>query len=275
MIARAAFRLAMRGLQVFPLTPGTKVPMKGTHGCRGATSDPDVVRAWWTKWRCANIGIATGAKSGLWVLDVDPRHGGAVALAALESEHGPLPATITATTPSGGRHLYWRWPTDGPEIRNSVARVGDGLDVLAEGGSAVAAPSVLINGRRYAWCGDVAALADAPRWLGDLTRPPARATTSDQCPTTWPIQGDTDRYVASAAASELQDLEGAQPGTRNHALNRAAFNIAQLVKAGALSETWARGQLEARAIGIGLPVVEARGTIESAFRAAQPRELPR
>ena len=84
-----------------------------------------------------------------------------------------------------------------------------------------------------------------------------------------------DRYVAAAAVSELTELENAPEGTRNDALNRASFSLARFVKAGALPEDWARGQLEARAIGIGLPVIEARGTINSAFRAAQPRELPR
>ena len=274
-LASAAFRLALRGLRVFPLAPGTRIPMKGSHGYLDGTRDLDVVRAWWLASPTANIGIACGAASGIWVLDVDPRHGGAAALAALESEHGALPATITATTPRGGKHLYWRWPTDGPEIRNSVARVGDGLDVLGEGGSVVAPPSIRALGGRYAWCGGDAALADAPGWLVGLTRPPARATTRDQCPPSTAIQGDTDRYVAAAAASELQELESAPERTRNDALNRAAFNLAQLVKAGALPEDWARGQLEARAVGIGLSVVETRGTINSAFRAAQPRDLPR
>ena len=275
--ARAAFRLAMRGLHVFPLTPGTKVPMKGTHGCRNASRDLNLVRAWWAKWPSANIGIATGCASGVWALDVDPRHGGAVALAALESEHGALPPTITASTPRGGTHYYWQWPTDGPEIRNSTSRVGDGLDVLAEGGGVVAPPSVRALGGRYAWCCAGATLAAAPDWLVNLTRPPARPTSANQCPssTTASIQGDVDRYVAAAAASELQELGNAPEGTRNHALNRAAFNIAQLVKAGALPEDWARAHLEQRAIGIGLPVIEARGTINSAFRAARPRELPR
>ena len=273
-LASAAFRLAMRGLHVFPLAPGAKIPVKGTHGCRGATQDLDVVRAWWAKWPGANIGIATGARSGLWVLDIDPRHGGAAALTALESAHGPVPATIQSTTPSGGRHLYWRWPADGPEIRNSTGRIGPGLDVLAEGGSVVAPPSIRADGRRYAWCCAGATLADAPQWLIDLTRSPAPTPRS---PTASPgtIQGDTDRYVAAATASELQELESAPEGTRNHALNRASFSLAGFVKAGALPEAWARGQLEQRAIGIGLPVIEARGTIDSAFRAAQPRELAR
>ena len=83
-----------------------------------------------------------------------------------------------------------------------------------------------------------------------------------------------ENYVASAAASELSELSAAQEGTRNDTLNRAAFNLAQFVKADALPEDWARGQLEAHAIGAGLSAIEARQTIESAFRAAQPRRLP-
>lgn len=271
-LARAAFRLAMRGKHVFPLTPGTKIPVKGTHGCRSATRDLDAVRALWQRWPGANIGIATGRASGVWVLDIDPRHGGAVALAALESEHGALPPTITASTPRGGTHYYWRWPDDGPEIRNSVARVGDGIDVLGEGGSVVAPPSVRALGGGYTWRCVGATLADAPGWLVAMTQPtPRRRQNVHMCT----IHGDLDMYVATAAASELTELETAPEGTRNHALNRAAFNIAQLVKADALPEAWARGQLEQRAIGIGLTMVEARGTIDSAFRAAQPRELPR
>ena len=64
-------------------------------------------------------------------------------------------------------------------------------------------------------------------------------------------------------------------GTRNDALNRASFSLAGFVKAGALPEDWTRGQLEARAVDLGLSIIEARGTIDSAFNAAQPRDLAR
>ena len=58
-------------------------------------------------------------------------------------------------------------------------------------------------------------------------------------------------------------------------MNRVAFNVAQFVRADALPEDWARAQLEHVAIEIGLPAFEARGTIDSAFKAAPARELPR
>ncbi len=268
----AAFRLALRGFAVFPLAPGAKVPPAGSHGFHDASADCDVARARWAKTPRANIGVATGSRSGIWVFDVDPQHGGDQALADLEAEHGPLPLTIEASTPSGGRHLYWRWDAEAPEIRNSTSRIGPGLDARGEGGSITLPPSVLADGRRYRWVKNSAGtFADAPPWLTAKALPPPRPPR--QAPK--PLSGDTDRYVASAAAAELAELEGAPEGTRNDALNRASFSLAGFVKANLLPEDWARGQLEARAVNLGLSVIEARGTIDSAFNAAHPRELPR
>ena len=93
-------------------------------------------------------------------------------------------------------------------------------------------------------------------------------------PASKPPPADIENYVASAAASELSGLSAAKGGSRNDALNRAAFNLVQFVKADALPEDWARGQLEAHAVGAGLSIIEARRTIDSAFLAAQPRILP-
>ncbi|MEI2651558.1 MAG: bifunctional DNA primase/polymerase [Microthrixaceae bacterium] len=52
----------------------------------------------------------------MWVLDIDVSDGktGEDTLAELERLHGPLPATYTVITGSGGRHLYFAYPTDGP-----------------------------------------------------------------------------------------------------------------------------------------------------------------
>lgn len=266
----ASFRYALRQVAIFPLAPGSKCPIKGSHGLRDATNDQDVTRARWKRTPRANIAAATGSRSGFWVLDVDLPDGPG-SLAALEAEHDPLPATIEASTPRGGRHLYWRWPADGPEIRNSAGRIGKGLDVRGEGGSIVLPPSVLATGQSYRWVKTGAGtFADAPDWLVKLVLPPPPPPR----PEPKPPPADIENYVASAAASELSGLSAAKDGTRNDALNRAAFNLAQLVKADALPEDWARGQLEAHAVGAGLSVIEARRTIDSAFHAAQPGILP-
>ncbi len=269
-LAAAAFRYALRRVAIFPLAPGSKRPIQGSHGLRDATDDSDVSRVRWQRTPRANIAAATGSRSGFWVLDIDMPDG-PESLAALEAEHAPLPTTIEASTPRGGRHLYWRWPGDDPEIRNSAGRIGKGLDVRGEGGSIVLPPSVLADGRCYRWVKTGACtFAEAPDWLIKivLPRPPAPRPEPKPPPT------DIENYVASAAASELRELSAAQDGTRNDALNRAAFNLAGFVKAGALPEDWTRGQLEAHAVGAGLSIVEARRTIESAFRAAEPRSLP-
>ncbi len=269
----ASLRFALRQVAIFPLAPGTKCPMKGSHGLRDATNDPDATR---DRWQCtprANIGAATGSRSGFWVLDVDLPDG-PESLAALEAEHGPLPLTIAASTPRGGRHLYWRWAADGPEIRNSAGRIGPGIDVRGEGGSIVMPPSVLADGRCYRWVKNGAGtFADAPECLVKLALPPALPPSPRPEPK--PPPADTARYVATAITAELQQLERAQEGTRNDQLNRSAFAIAGFVHAGAVPDDWARGELERRAVGIGLPTQQVRRTIDSAFKAARPRELPR
>ena len=94
-LASASFRYALRRVAIFPLAPGSKCPIKGSHGLRDATDDPDATRVRWQRSPQANIGAATGARSGFWVLDVDLPDG-PESLAALEAEHGPLPVCAHA-----------------------------------------------------------------------------------------------------------------------------------------------------------------------------------
>jgi hypothetical protein len=119
-LAVAAVGLARRGLAVFPLSPGTKVPRSGSNGFHDATTDPDAVAAIWAETPTANIGIATGAGAGFWALDIDPQHGGNESYSHLIGQHGRPPATVSVHTPSGGLHLWFRCP-DGIEIRTNVA----------------------------------------------------------------------------------------------------------------------------------------------------------
>src|ERR1051326_9006130 len=95
---------------VFPLAPRSKVPLvAGGHGCKDATTDVAQIDAWWRAHPEANVGIATGKPSGVWMLDVDPRNGGDAALDAFQEQHGALPTTVEALTGGGGRHLVFRY----------------------------------------------------------------------------------------------------------------------------------------------------------------------
>ena len=140
------------------------------HGVKDATTEETTIRKWWTQWRHANIGIATGEGSGLLVLDVDPRHGGDEPLKQLEENHGSIPHTIETITGGNGRHLYFRYP-QGAKVANSVGKLGPGLDIRSTGGVVVAPPSKHVSGKTYGWKDGRAlgqtALAELPDWLLD------------------------------------------------------------------------------------------------------------
>src|SRR5262245_9398934 len=82
------------------------------HGSKDATTDEATIRGWWAAWPSANVGIATGPDSGLFMVGPDGQEGVA-ALAELERQHGPLPLTPKACSGSGtGKHHYYAWPAD-------------------------------------------------------------------------------------------------------------------------------------------------------------------
>jgi putative DNA primase/helicase len=132
-------------------------------GWQTASDDPEVVARWFGHDHPgANIGLATGRFVGL---DVDPRHHGPVGLRALVAQHGPLPATPTQVSGSGGWHfLFAPWPG----VRKSSGLIAEGVDIIWNN-FIVVAPSNHASGRTYCWHPkfhprDIK-LAQAPPWL--------------------------------------------------------------------------------------------------------------
>ena len=78
------------------------------HGSKDATTDENIIRAWWHRVPDANIAVATGKESGLVVIDIDGPEGEA-SFAELEKLHGPIPGTAEVVT-ARGRHLYLAYP---------------------------------------------------------------------------------------------------------------------------------------------------------------------
>jgi Bifunctional DNA primase/polymerase, N-terminal len=145
-------------------------PAKHPHaprGLRDASTDAAQIRAWWQCWPGTNIGIRTGAVSGLVVVDIDPRNGGDVTLEELEAEHGRLPDTVESLAGGGGRHLLYRHP--GEPYPLASYSPGPGVDLKADGGYIVAPPLGHASGRPYTWElsrePDVTPLAPAPAWI--------------------------------------------------------------------------------------------------------------
>ena len=108
----------------------------------------DQWESWISKYPDMNLGILTGSESGIFVLDVDPRHGGDESFDKLVQSVGALPPTLIAQTGGGGRHYVFKIPS-GMEVRNSVGTLGDGLDIRGEGGLIVVEPSVTKG--EYKW----------------------------------------------------------------------------------------------------------------------------
>jgi replicative DNA helicase len=171
----AALHYASLGLRVIPIAPGRKHPPV-PEWQKAATTDPAIIEAWWTGlYRDHGVGIATGAESGVWVLDVDTAKGkvGAASLAELEALYGPLPATVEAVTGSGGRHLFFTWDPAHPVHNNQSGKVGRDLDVRGEGGQVLAAPTLhpdTHQAYRFAagqGFGEIV-IAPAPTWLYGL-----------------------------------------------------------------------------------------------------------
>jgi Bifunctional DNA primase/polymerase, N-terminal len=175
----AALELQGKGFYIFPLHyPTTDGCSCGKSECTSvgkhprispnkASNDVKQIERLWVSSPQANVGIATGKKSGIFVLDVDDKNAnsGSLSLRRLEDEHQPLPATLTATT-GNGRHHYFKYP--GLPIKCSTGKLGDGLDIRGDGGYVVAPPSVHANGRRYQWTDGSAEIVQAPNWLLDL-----------------------------------------------------------------------------------------------------------
>jgi putative DNA primase/helicase len=135
-----ALRAASRGYHVIPLAPalaggdGGKIPLlKG--GAHAATDDQLQLLAWWSTYPLANIGVAAGPQSNLFVVDLDQKDGkpGWESLATLEGRYGPLPAGPRVRTPTGGMHFYFLFD---PRMRNAVDAL-PGIDVRAAGGYVV------------------------------------------------------------------------------------------------------------------------------------------
>lgn len=305
----AALAYAQRGWRVFPLhgiingactcgrsdcsSPG-KHPLV-RRGLYEATTEPDVILGWWRRWRRANIGIATGAESGIAVIDVDLGHGTNTAFGSpgdgtpsKGQAQAPvfdslarlldvgLPATLTALTGGGGVHLIYRCNDAG--LGNSAGKLPGlevdlpGIDLRANGGYIVAPPSVHRSGAHYEWLEPNRDLAATPQWL----QQPERSYAPVDVAAPASFEGDGTPYGLAVLRDELDNLRTAQAGTRNHQLNRCGFALAQLVAGGELLETAARSSLLASALAIGLDQPESRQTIDRAFDAGlrQPRCAP-
>lgn len=279
----SALAAAERGWHVFPLRPSDKRPAIKDWQRRATTDRRRILRCWSAG--PFNVGIACGP-SRLVVIDLDVtkpgaaipspwagrgvRHGREVLdiLAAEAGQSSPV-VTFTVATGSGGAHLYFTAP-DGEPLRNSAGRLGWLVDTRADGGYVVAAGSV-VAGRPYRVTDDRLP-ASLPAWIDGALRPTAPAPSAAHDLTSiW----HRSRYAATALRKEIDRVQAAEPGTRNHTLNAAAYRLGQLVAVGVLPEELTTDALLRAGMAVGLPDREAAATVRSGLTAGakHPRAL--
>lgn len=190
-----------RGWSIVPLGYRSKRPTQRWEHFQTTRAGVHDVRYWFKRDADRNVGIVTGAVSGLLVLDVD----GDAGAASVEAK--PIPPTPTVRT-GKGRHYYFAHP--GGMVPNAV-RIMPGVDVRADGGYVVAPPSIHESGRQYEWIECLSpsdlALGTAPAWLTAKVTPAAALSSTPRI---------------GAREWELLMSAGAAEGGRNDATARVA-----------------------------------------------------
>jgi hypothetical protein len=265
-LLQAALDCQARGWSVIPLVPrgktpnGPVLPKRYEQGFMKATweqfqripASKDRIRDWWALAPSSNVGICTGAASGFFALDCD------TALASSVVRNKGIP-NLTPTVRTGrGFHFYFAMP-DFP-VGNRSGLMND-VDIRGTGGYIVAPPSVHPSGNEYEWTGFIY-LQPAPEWLLDLLRP--QHTAQYESPADRPLQiKHGDRYARAAFNGEYLMVLNAPVGNRDDTLNRACYNLGQLVGDGLLDRTEVENAMLSAAVAIGLNERETRATIAS------------
>ena len=135
------------GFSVIPVLEGKKEPHLPWKEFQTRRATKIEIVEWWKYWPNANVGIVTGAISGVCVVDFDRYK----EIFNPENELLYFPTdliTPLSHTPRGGLHRWFGTP---PEPISGRADVMPGIDFRCEGNFIVAPPSLNGSGKPYAW----------------------------------------------------------------------------------------------------------------------------
>ena len=196
-----------RNIKVFPVKKQGKSPLC-TNGFKSATTDKIVLQEWNNKFPNCNVGIPTGSINNIFVVDVDGEQG-VESLNRLELIYGKLDAPTVIT--GKGKHLYFKMPVN-TDIKSSVSKIANHIDIRANGGYVVAPPSIHENGHQYTWENfDINQdFPQSPSWLISLI------VNAEKQPL--PVSG------------VLEEISNAPQGQRNDTLYKRSISLIRRAK---------------------------------------------
>lgn len=181
MVLEQALAQLDQGFAAFALVANGKRPITA-QGFKNATRNPDWIRTQLAAPAAGNYGITWPEDAGDRVLALDLDNGSdgrerpwQDRLLELIGRIGPLPATKSTTTPSGGRHAFYRWPAAIP------LPAGDelfGFTVRWPGRGYLVGPGSSIDGVAYL-PGPTETIADLPDEWVEAALASARRRSSD------------------------------------------------------------------------------------------------
>jgi hypothetical protein len=241
----AALKYVRLGWNVIPLQPRDKKPLLPSwREWQTKKVTEDIVKTWWQEHPAANVGVLTGAISGVVVLDVDGENG----RKSLAQAAKGLPPTPISNTGKGSHYIY-KHP--GFEVRNFAGKL-PGLDFRGDGGYIVAPPSIHPSRRKYEWAIDPGAVPPSPmpEWLLKLL--------------------EQKKEANGGGIDPLKVLAGVPEGQRDETLFRYACRLR--AKGMTKEEALALVLQAARNCTPPFPEDEAKRKVESAWRYPEGTE---
>ncbi|MFJ8871529.1 bifunctional DNA primase/polymerase [Streptomyces sp. NPDC102473] len=260
---------------------------KWCHGFHAATTNPQLLHTWWGSDPTLGVGVSCGP-AGLVVLDVDAHSAEVPArnrllpgipihesvnldglasgfdtlalLAALRGRKSPADddSTLRVRTPSGGLHVWYQAPRQGPQYRSSVGSspkvsLAWQVDIRATGGYIVT-PATRTKTGTYQALGTTRVPAPLPHWLAaELQRtghPVSNEPVPDPVPRPRPAApaGQHAHRLLVPLLAQVEACASAPEGTAfTEKLNRAAYTAGGLVAVGYLGHDQAHDLLTAAA----------------------------
>jgi len=206
-LVMAALIYADLGWSVIPIQPDKKAPCIKWKSFQNERATKEQVRTWWKRYPEARIGVVTGKISDLVVVDFDSQE----ARPSLENAVGKLPVSIMQKT-GRGFHAFFKYPVEKNGFKTCSNYNGlKGVDLKADGGYIIVAPSPYDSEKYYKW-ENINPAVEGTGKLSGMTKEMVRF-----------FNQDSDK---TSVSNKRPSIDGVQKGERDNAV----FNYARSLK---------------------------------------------